>query len=237
MPRRRRAKPAKSNPESSKKPHRRRARRSRSMRRRRAESALAPARRNPAGGMLQEMIDAGMFVGVGFAGFAAGRFVTRAVSLQVAKRSEKWAKHAGVAGGLVTFLAATFLARRWKVTEKYQTELQVGAGMALAQTIVQTYLPQLGWIVSDCNPQLPSATAATAEQSAAASPQSTGFLPDDEDDDAYPYNDAYDHGRFSKPPQPAAPRAAAPPPPEDESVDDMLADLDDVDDGIFTQAN
>jgi hypothetical protein len=189
-----------------------------------------------------------MTVGYGFGGFALSRFATRVTSVQVAKKWPTYARHAGVAAGIVTFLAAVFFAKRSKHTAHQAETLQIGTGLALAQTFIQTYFPTLGWVVADCtNDQV--AQAAAAQQ--VATPTSTGLLPDEDDDDSWGgYNDAYDHGRHAQSAQPrpnAAPRQqAAPaaqatrvathatgPAKDDDDVDSILAELDDDNLGVF----
>lgn len=206
--------------------------------------------RNPSG---VDWASLGITVGYGFGGFALSRFATRVASVQVAKRSEKWAPHAGVVAGLLTFLAAVFLAKRSKHTAPHAETLQIGTGLALAQTVLQTYIPKLGWIVSDCAPEV----AAAAAPAQVATPTSAGsLLPDDDDDDNWgTYNDAFDHGRHSRDAQPrqnarqrpitaTAPQAtrnatqatgpAPSPDGSDDDVDSILAELDDDNLGVFT---
>jgi hypothetical protein len=184
-----------------------------------------------------DWVETGKLIGVGFAGFAAGRFITRVVAVQVAKRKPSWAKHIGVAANLAAFLAAVFGAKRWSKTKPYEMPLIFGTGLALAQTIVQTYIPKLGWMVADATPeQLAEASGQIA------APQSQGLLADDDEedddiDDTYSYNDAYDHGRHARaaqprPQQPHQPQTAPAmqPAAQPGDVDDMLAELDDNED-------
>lgn len=47
----------------------------------------------------------------------------------------------------------TYLVTRyWERANSYQEPAMVGAGVALLQAVVQTYLPKFGWVVSDHNP-------------------------------------------------------------------------------------
>lgn len=189
--------------------------------RRRRRSRLAQyraerstARRNPP--LVQDLWE---FILPGFGAFAASRFVSRVAATQVAKRWPKLGKHAGVAAAGGTFAAAWFLAHRWDKIAKYHTPAVVGSGLAFLQTLVQTYFPQFGWMVSDVTPDLPKVAAAEAAVKSIAPPQ---IIDHDEEADGtpswYSYNDAYDSGRY-------APEAQAPSTQGDdegESVEDML---------------
>jgi hypothetical protein len=221
--------------------------RAKHVRRRKRSPVAVTVRRNPTPAV--DWMDLGTEIGAGFAGFAASRLTTRIVSVQLAKRAPTYAKHAGVASSLATFLAAVLLAKRWKHTEKYADALAFGSGLALLQTVIQTYIPGLGWIVADCSPEV-----AAAAQPAAVAPASQGGLLDDDDSDDdswFSYNDAYDRGRHAPSAQPRASqqRSAAAPAPqqtratqatgpapgagEDDDVDSLLADLDDDSLGVF----
>ncbi len=222
--------------------------RARAKRKRRSEPARAPSyRRNPA----VDWTETAKQLGYGAAGFAVSRFATRVAAVQVAKWKPDLAKHAGVGAGILSFLAALFLAKRTKYTDRYANEITLGTGIALAQTLIQTYLPQLGWMVSDASADQVAAAAAT--QAKLAAPQSTGLLPDDEDDDVWGgYNDAYDHGRFAgqrrrhhqaqtagpqtnAAPAPAQPIQPTASPEQGDTVEDLLAELDnDQGGGVFS---
>jgi hypothetical protein len=177
-------------------------------------------------------------LGVGFAGFAGSCLLTRIASVQVEKRKPTWGRHAGVVSSAAAFVAALLLARKWQKTAPYETSLQYGTGIALAKTVIQTYFPKLGWMVTDASPEV----AEAAQAKTLVAPQTAGLLPDDEEDDEdgwYQYNDAYDHGRHAKEaqPRPPVPSAAAPARPAapaaatDDDVDDLLAELSDDDGG------
>jgi len=145
-----------------------------------------------------------------FAAFALDRFVTRIAAVQIAKRWPKYAKHAGAIASIGTFGAAWFGAHRVKYLAKYHNQIVIGTGIAAAQSLIQIYLPQLGWMVSDCSPELPAAKAMAASTApllasmqAAAPPQ--GFKPTTANE-WYSYNDAYDAGSYrGKPAASAAP--------------------------------
>lgn len=142
--------------------------------------------------------DLAEFIGPGFAAFAITRFGTRIAATQIAKRKPAWGKHAGALASVGAFLAAWLLAHRVKFLAKYHTPIAVGAGIAAAQSIIQLYIPKLGWMVSDASPEIAAAAAAPA-QIPAGSPSGMGRLPSDleyvdEDPAMYTYNDSYDAG-------------------------------------------
>lgn len=201
---------------------------------------LAPVR-NPA----VDWAETAKIIGIGFSGFAGARLLSRIAATQVEKRKPRWGRHAGAGTAVASFLAAAFFAKRWKVTAPYADELVFGSGLALLQTMVQTYIPQLGWMTADAAPEL-AAAAATA-----TAPQTTGLLPSDEDEDSdeefvargggswFSHNDAFDKGRYARAAQPRAQRPAAPvaraaapapaaaPASAQNDMDDLLNEIDD----------
>jgi hypothetical protein len=172
-------------------------------------------RKNPEGGspranppLIQEL---GEFIAPGFVGFAATRFGTRIAATQIAKRKPGWAKHAGAVASISAFLAAWLLAHRVKALAKYQMPIAVGAGLAALQSIIQLYIPKLGWIVADASPEMQAMPIATAPAQLPA-----GLQYVDEDPAHYTYNDAYDAGRYNTG---AAPAPAHIPDDGDEVID------------------
>lgn len=164
-------------------------------------------KRNPDSGSPRSnpplLMDLAEFIGPGFAAFAATRFGTRIAATQIAKRKPSWGKHAGALASVGAFLAAWLLAHRVKFLAKYSTPIAVGAGIAAAQSIIQLYIPKLGWMVADASPEIATA-AATPTQLPAGSPQPVGRLPADmeyvdEDPAQYTWNDSYDAGRNTTP--------------------------------------
>lgn len=138
------------------------------------------------------------FVVPGFGGFAATRFVTRVAMQQVAQRAPSWGKHAGAVASVGSFLAAWFLAHKWKWLEKWHTPIVVGSAIAAGQSLLQIYAPNLlGWIVSDATPEI----AAVAAQGVISAPDQQlaqlHMAPTNEDPTEFTYNDAYDAGRHS----------------------------------------
>lgn len=130
------------------------------------------------------------WIGPGFAAFAATRFLTRIVAVQVAKRKPSLGKHAGAIASAASFAASWFLANRVKMIAKYQMPLIVGSGIAAAQSLVQLYIPKLGVLVADATPQL-----AAPKMVAPGIRAEDLRVIDDEDPDEYVYNDSFDAGR------------------------------------------
>jgi len=133
-----------------------------SKRRREREGSPAPKHNPP---LTMDLVE---FIGPGFAGFAASRFVSYVASTQISKRAPSWGKHAGAGAAVGTFLAAWLLANKWKWLAKYQMPLIVGSGIAALQTLVQLYIPRVGWMVSDASPQLDTSAAGAAVSADAA---------------------------------------------------------------------
>jgi len=96
---------------------------------------------------------------------------------------------------VVSFLAAWFLAHRVKWIEKYHTPVVVGSAIAAIQSIIQLYLPTLGWVIADATPEIAAATT-TAQNQLAAQSQAAMLQPTDEDPNEFTYNDAFDAGRY-----------------------------------------
>lgn len=185
------------------------------------------------------LTDVAEFILPGFAGFAATRFLTRIAATQIEKRKPSWGKHAGALASLASFFSAWFLAHRSKFLEKYHTPLVVGSGIAALQSIIQLYIPRVGWMVSDATPemletavdptQVASGNGVTPAQLTAA-----GFNLTDDDPQDYQYNDSYDAGIFSKNgnghhhQRPPVSSSGAPQqsPPATTDDDDILSELD-----------
>lgn len=182
-------------------------------------------KKNPSSGpranppLLRELAE---FAGPGFAAFAATRFGTRVIAMQVAKRKPTWGKHAGALASVGAFLAAWLLAHRIKWLAKYQTPIAVGAAIAAAQSLVQLYIPRLGWIVADATPEIASAGAQQMRAGAAmgALPADMEYV--DEDPELYVYDDRYDAGTHTTKTQEAAQAKQYRAPSSAASADDLI---------------
>lgn len=142
------------------------------------------------------LVDIAEFVGPGFAAFAVTRFGTRVIATQVAKRKPSLGKHAGALASVGSFLAAWLLAHRSKHLHKYHTPIVVGSAIAAIQSLIQLYIPRLGWMVADATPELNAAPAPTPEQIAAQEQGMGDIEVLNEDPEMYVYNDSYDPGRY-----------------------------------------
>ena len=135
----------------------------------------------------------------GFAAFAGTRFLTRVASTQIAKRWPKYAKHAGAIAGIAAGAAAWFGAHKVKFLEPYHHAIVVGSAIATAQSLIQLYVPMLGWIVSDASRAIAAAPAAAAASLLAPAPTlppvPAGFR-ETSASEWYTYNDAYDAGAY-----------------------------------------
>jgi hypothetical protein len=84
-----------------------------------------------------------------FGAYAASRFLERMAFVQISKRWPNLGKHAPVVAGLVATVAAHYAGKKIDKLKKYEQAMLIGATIALLQTVIQTYLPSFGWIVSD----------------------------------------------------------------------------------------
>lgn len=155
--------------------------------------------------------DLAEFVLPGFGGFAAARFVTRCAATQVAKRAPSWGRHAGAVAAVGTFGAAWFLAHKWKWLERWHTPIVVGSAIAALQSLIQLYLPMIGWMVSDATPEIAAGSAAVPSVQDRQLAQMR-LQPTDEDPNEFVYNDAYDPGRYAGQNGPASMKIGALPP-------------------------
>lgn len=180
------------------------------------------------------------FVGPGFAAFAATRFGTRVAATQVAKWRPGLSKHAGAGISVGAFLAAWFLGHKLKWLEKYHTPITVGAAIAALQSVIQLYLPKLGWMVSDASPELAEAAAPAAQLTAPPD----DLQPVDLDPNEFTYDDSFDAGRYSKtghrpagqtPPIMAPQQSGAARGEDDISMDDAISQTGNL--GVFSSAN
>lgn len=119
-------------------------------RRRKTTSIVKSPANNPP--LFQDLVE---FIVPGFAGYAATRLVGRVVHNVASKKFPKLGRHIGVASNLAAFAASWLLVHRVKKLEKYHTPVTVGAAIAAIQSVVQTYLPKYGWIVSDYHKEVP----------------------------------------------------------------------------------
>lgn len=141
------------------------------------------------------------FVGPGFGSFAATRFLTRVATSQIAQRKPSWGRHAGALASAGSFFAAWFLGHRVRWLERWHTPIVVGSAIAALQSLIQLYLPTLGWVVSDATASLPTPESQAA-LSIRANDQALAQLhlqPTDEDPSEFVYNDSYDAGRYGGP--------------------------------------
>lgn len=157
------------------------------------------------------------FVGPGFAGFAVGRFVTRTAATQVATYKPELGKHAGAIAAVGTFLAAWFLANKWKLLEKYHTPIVVGSAIAALQSLIQLCIPQLGWMLADASPDVAAAALPATPSPPIMAPGAVammGLQPTNEefDPNEFTYNEQYDPGRLDKTQVAADVNAASPDP-------------------------
>lgn len=165
-------------------------------RKRRLHKRYGRKRTNEGGGFRSNpplLTDMAEFIGPGFASFAATRFLTRIAAVQLARKKPSWGRHAGAITSVASFAAAWFGAHRVKVLEKYHTPIVVGSAIAALQSLIQLYVPKLGWMIADASPQLAEELQLTAPAAQTLNlPPGVELL--DEDPNLYSYNDSFDNG-------------------------------------------
>lgn len=163
------------------------------------------------------------WIGPGFASFAAARFVTYLTTTFLEKKKPAWGKHGGAGAAIGTFLAAWLLAHRVKWLKAFAEPIVIGSGIAAAQSLVQLYVPKLGWMVGD-----PTAGTESTSSLVAGATQSLppGFTPIDDDPTLYDYNDAHDPGVYGAQPQQAPAAAQGSGQQQQQAPDDLFADLE-----------
>jgi len=117
-------------------------------------------RKNPTPAVVQAAVG----VAAGFGGYAVNRFLSRIVYSLVLKKRPKLAGHALVGTSALATVLTYFVTRYWQRVSDYHEYASLGSGVAFVQTAVQTYVPRLGWVVSDVRPeQYASAKEMTVE--------------------------------------------------------------------------
>lgn len=178
---------------------------------RKTRSESGGLRSNPP--ILKDMVE---FIGPGFASFAATRFLTRIAAVYLARKKPSWGKHAGAITSIASFAGAYFGAHRVKMLAPYHTPIVVGSAIAALQSMIQLYIPKLGWMLADASPQISEELALPAQQQQQSRlPPGVELL--DEDPNLYSYNDAFDNGR--------ATGTASQPKPQAVAEDELLSDL------------
>lgn len=198
---------------------------------RRIKRSGAEPRHNPSGG-LGELAE---FVVPGFGAFALTRFFSRIAAVQVARKKPTWGKHVGALTSLLSVAAAYYGAPRVQKLGKYEMPLLVGSSIAALQTLIQTYIPKLGWMLADATPQLLEERAGSLNvqiSQPTGSAQSDLLVDTGEDPSLYTYNDSFDAGRVQNSPETPIANAAG----ADPAInDDLTVGLGDLDLGSLSQ--
>lgn len=124
-------------------------------------------RANPSG-FMAELYEVGELVLPAFAGYAGGRLISRVAYVQLSKKYPRAAKHLAAGASAAAVLATYFALPRVKKFASYQVPATLGAAIASLQTLVQTYLPKFGWMVSDYRNGLTTSMSTPAAIPAAA---------------------------------------------------------------------
>jgi hypothetical protein len=147
------------------------------------------------------MTDLVEFIIPGFGGYAATKLLHRVVNIQLSKKYPRSGKHVAAASTIGSFLAAWFLLHRIEKLAKYHTPAVVGAAIASLQTLIQTYLPKYGWIVSDVQPEFSPFTGAPSARMSQNVPVERLYpggpeIVDDDDEGSSVEDDLADLGRL-----------------------------------------
>lgn len=89
------------------------------------------------------------FILPGVGAYAGTRIVGRIAYRLARKKSTKAAKHLGALTPAAMFAALWFIVHKVKRLEEYHTPVVIGSAIAAIQALVQTYVPQYGWILND----------------------------------------------------------------------------------------
>jgi len=106
--------------------------------------------------------DVTMMILPGLGSYAATRLTGRLLRAFLEKRLPKVAPHLGPVGNLGAFVALWFAAHKVRRLQRYHTPIVVGAGIALVQAIIQTYLPRLGLLLDAAPVQTVATPQATS---------------------------------------------------------------------------
>lgn len=108
-------------------------------------------RKNPDSGpsFTDSLIDQFKPVGMGLGSYAATRLIGRIAFRLGRRKSEAAAKHLGPWASVAAALSSAYAADKVEALAPYKTEVVVGAAIAAVQGLLQTYVPQYGWILND----------------------------------------------------------------------------------------
>jgi hypothetical protein len=164
-------------------------------RRKNPEGDEPPASSSSDAGERPLMEEVAGWVVPGFAGFAATRFTSYVASTQIAKRKPEWAIHSGAAVAVGSFLALWWFAGKIKMLRDHHTPIVVGSAIAALQSLIQMYIPQLGWMLADPSHEVREIKG-TMTPGALDAVSQLALQPSDEDPNEFSWNDSYDAGRY-----------------------------------------
>jgi len=182
----------------------------------------------------KEAMELATNIGAGFAGYGATRLLSRMAYSQAVKRFPNASDHAHVLASAVGAAGIYFGSKHWQKVDEYHEAATIGAGIALLQAAMQTYLPKFGWVVSDVSADqyssgkkvkrtLPDAdvTSILPPDSHDALPESSAGIGDFDLDALLATDDSIE-----------AVQIGQAPPTESESFEDAMLGFDDGDDTL-----
>lgn len=151
------------------------------------------ARRNPAQDEeipeITSVEEMGVQVGTAFVGYGSTRLLARILYTALRTKYPKLAPWGGTGSTAIVFLLVWLVGSRSEKLRKYHAALTVGAGIALLQNMIRTWVPKLGWMIGDyqqdaATPKaLPSATKTLLEKEADL--EQTPQIAADSDEDVF----------------------------------------------------
>jgi hypothetical protein len=123
--------------------------------------AKRPITRAPRSNPGNAFLDTVMPVLPAVASYAGARIIGRIFRMVIGQKiaAGAYAKHFGPLGNLLAFGGAYIAGQKVASARRYQTEMLIGAGIALFQSLLETYMPGMSYIV-DSSPQLTAPTPA-----------------------------------------------------------------------------
>lgn len=120
-----------------------------------------------------------MDIGAGLSSYAGTNLVSR-VGGNLISRKWAWGRHTPPIIAIVSFLGLLYAAEKSKRLKPYQVSILVGAGIAVIQAILRTWLPGIAWLAGT---QPTGQLAASPSSPPQLTKGGSGVAPEDLEDD------------------------------------------------------